>query len=251
MLELLYNKAVDDDLDMVYCGIYRNTDTEQSIFDFPLLDDKIEMIKQITIWGNFTPSLCNKLIRYKVYEKTVFPTANYGEDRQVIIQAIYYASRIDYTQATLYHYYINNDSLSNNDSKILQRYNDEYEIALWTIKFLKNNYSACFDTFEPELSVYMNSLKLHFVQEKPLRDRYKLQELYTNSNKQIFDTAWKESFFNKVLLFLAVNHFPVIAYFFVDTLNFAKKILRMIYRILIPASIRSFIWKKRNKEEDS
>jgi hypothetical protein len=57
MLEVMYNKAVDDDLDIVYCGIYRNTDTEQHEYDSPFLDDKIEMIKQIIAWGEFRPAV--------------------------------------------------------------------------------------------------------------------------------------------------------------------------------------------------
>jgi glycosyltransferase involved in cell wall biosynthesis len=243
MLELLYNKAIDDDLDMVYCGMYRNTATVQDKFDLILLDDKIEMAKQITIWGNFTPSLCNKLIRHEIYRKIVFPAANYGEDRQIILQAIHYASKIGYIQTALYHYYVNNDSLSNNNSEALQRYADKYEITAWSIQFMENNYGGNFDMFEPELSAYINSLKLHFVQEKPIRDTSKLDELYPVSNKQIFNPAWNEALYNKIILFLAVNKLTCLAYPLSDFFNALKK----IYRLIIPKNIRAIIWVKRHK----
>jgi glycosyltransferase involved in cell wall biosynthesis len=250
MLELLYNKAIDDDLDMVCCLFYRNTDTKQSIIEFPFLDDKIEMIKEIAAWTGFSPSVWNKLIKNEICQKINFPTAGYGEDRQIVVQAIHYASRIGYVKTALYHYYSNSSSWCNSSSKVMQRYADEYEIALWVIKFLHNNYSGYFDIFEPELSAYINSLKLHFVQEKPIRDISKLRELYPVSDKQIFNTAWNGSFCNKILLFLAVNHFSVISYFFTDMINFIKMIFKIVYRLLIPANIRHSIWKKRNIKDD-
>jgi glycosyltransferase involved in cell wall biosynthesis len=241
MLELLYNKAVSDDLDMVYCGIYRNTDTEQYMFDLPFLDDKIEMIKEITVWGKFSPSACNKLIRYEIYKKVIFPSANYGEDRQIIIQVIHYASKTSYIKTALYHYYSNNDSLSNNSSMVLQRYKDQYKIAVWAISFLENNYSGCFNMFEPELSAYINSLKLHFVLEKPIRDNSKLHELYPVSNKRIFNVTWGEPWDNKVLLYLTAKHFGLLAYPAAAFVNLVMK----IYRLLLPKKIRSIIWEKR------
>jgi glycosyltransferase involved in cell wall biosynthesis len=242
MLELMYNKAVSDDLDIIYCGIRRNTDSEDDEFKFPFLNDKIEMMKEIVTWKDFTPSVCNKLLKKEIYKKVIFPTANFGEDRQIIVQAMHYAKRIGYIQTALYHYYSNNDSLCNSNSKTLQRYTDEYKIAAWMIQFLRNNYIGCFNTFEPELSAYINSLKLHFVQEESIRDASKLHKLYPASNKQIFNSAWREALYNKIILFLAVNNLAFLAYMLSYSFNFLKR----IYRLLIPKNIRSSIWEKRN-----
>jgi hypothetical protein len=41
------------------------------------------------------------------------------------------------------------------------------------------------------------------------------------------------------------------AYFFIDASNLIKKILRMIYRLLIPKKIRSVIWEKRMNINDN
>jgi glycosyltransferase involved in cell wall biosynthesis len=242
MLELIYNKALSDGFDIVYCGIYQNTNTGQNEYRIPFLDNKIEIMKQILTWNKFTPSLCNKLIKHKIYNMVNFPVANFGEDRQIIVQAIHYASRISFIKESLYHYNYNNNSLCNDSSGILKRYIDEYEITKWIIKFLENNYIACFYTFEPELSAYINSLKLHFVQEKPIRDIPKLHELYPNSNSKIFDPSWKEALYNKIILFFAVNNIVCIAY----TLSSFFNILKKIYRFIIPENIRSMIWEKRN-----
>jgi glycosyltransferase involved in cell wall biosynthesis len=244
MLELLYNKAVSDDLDIVYCGIYINTDTEQYMFDFPFLDDKIEMIKEITVWEKFSPAVWNKLVKREIYKKVIFPSANYGEDRQIIIQVIHYALKTGYIQAALYHYYTNNDSQSNDGSRTLKRYTDQYEIAAWIISFLENNYSDCFNMFEPELSAYINSLKLHFVQEKYIQDTAKLHELYPVSNKRIFDSAWNEAIYNKIILFLAVNKLACLAYPLSGFFNVLKK----FYRLIVPKNVRAIIWGKRHKD---
>jgi glycosyltransferase involved in cell wall biosynthesis len=247
MLELMYSKAIDDDLDIVYCGFYKNTDSEQQKIHILFLDNKTEMIKLIAAWKRFSPSLCNKLIKNEIYKMVIFPTANFGEDRQIIVQAIHSAKKIGYMQTALYHYYSNNDSLCNSNSKTLQRYTDEYKIALWMIQFIKNNYNTCFKIFEPELSAYINSLKLHFVQEKPIRDAFKLHELYSASNKQIFNAAWKEALYNKIILFLAVNNLLCLAY----PLSYFFYILKKVYRLLIPKNIRSSIWKKRNAFQET
>jgi glycosyltransferase involved in cell wall biosynthesis len=246
MLELMYNKAVSADLDIVYCGFYENTDDEQCELDTPFLDDKIEMIKQIVTWGKFSPAVWNKLIRHEIYKKIVFPLYSFCEDRQISLQTIHYASKIGYIQAALYHYCYNKDSIcnNNNSSRILQRYVDQYKIADWSITFLENNYSACFSIFEPELSAYINSLKMHFVLEKPIRDRSKLQELYPVSNKRIFDSTWTEALYNKMIIFFAVNNLAFIAYMLANFFNMLKN----IYRLIVPKNIRSIIWNKKNKK---
>jgi glycosyltransferase involved in cell wall biosynthesis len=246
MLELMYNKVINDDLDIVYCRMYINTDSKQKEFDFPLLDDKMEMIKEIATWKKFTPSVCNKLIKHKIYKNITFPIINYGEDRQIILQAIHCASKIGYLQISLYHYYVNNASLCNSSSKTLQRYTDKYEITLWIIQFLKKNYSACFDIFEPELSASVNSLKFYFVLEKSIRDISKLHELYPVSNKRIFNTAWNDFFLKKIILFLAVNNITWLAY----PLSWLFKALKRIYRLFISKNIRYVIWEKRNATKE-
>jgi glycosyltransferase involved in cell wall biosynthesis len=244
MLELMYGKAVSDDLDLVYCGFYNNTDTEQQEFNVLYLDSKLEILKELTAWKKFQPAVWNKLVKHEILGKVIFPYVNFGEDVQISVQTIHYSRKIGYIKKSLYHYYYNKSSLYNNTLKILQGYTDIYEIELWVIKFIFDNYSACFEIFEPELSAYINSLKLHFVREKPIRDISKLHELYPASNNQIFNTAWKESVDNKIILFLAVNNITCLVYPISILFNAIKK----IYRLIIPGNIRFIIWKKRNKE---
>jgi glycosyltransferase involved in cell wall biosynthesis len=250
MLELLYNKAIGDDLDMVYCGFYRNTGGEQEEFDLHYIDDKFEVMRRVISRIHFPSAVWNKLVKHDIYKKIIFPAASRGEDIQISIQVMHHIKKFGYIQKSLYHYCYNDNSICSDNSRRLQGILDLYEIVTWIVNFCYNNYSSSFSVFEPELSALINLIKLSFVLEKSIRDTSRLHELYPASNKQIFNTAWKETLYNKILLFLAVNHFSLMVYFSIDAFNLIKKIVRSIYRILIPANIRRFIWNKRNKEED-
>jgi glycosyltransferase involved in cell wall biosynthesis len=249
MLETMYGKAVNDDLDMVYCGIYENTSTGQQEWYSPFLDDKIEMIRQIVIWENFTPAVWNKLIKREIYQKINFPNASFSEDRQITLQAIYYAHKIGYTKKILYHYYKNENSICNSidRNRILQRLLDEAEIAAWVIDFLYNNYNAHFELFEPELSDYIISLKMRFVREKSIRNYSVSHDLYPPSNRRIFNPAWRELFIDKVILFLSIHDRTFIA---ADILDMIVHAIKAIYRIIIPKNLRSSIWQKRTNSKD-
>jgi glycosyltransferase involved in cell wall biosynthesis len=244
MLELMYRKAVGENLDMVYCGIYVNYRNRQEQFDSPILQDKTEMLKQMLTYGKFTPSLCNKLIKRDIYEIVVFPTANYAEDRPISIQTIYYSKNIGFIDDLLYHYFHNSNSICNNNSEILKRRIDDYENILWAINFLYNNLPGCLCLFEPELSSYINSLKLYFILEKSIRDPSRLHGLYPESEKNIFSNAWRESFFKKIFLKLAINDFPYI-FALIDIFYAPLHLLKKTYRLIIPEKIRAFIWQKR------
>jgi glycosyltransferase involved in cell wall biosynthesis len=244
MLEIMYNKAVGENLDMVYCGLFINSEYKQKQYDNPLLENKIEMIKQILVWGKFCPSVWNKLIKRGIYERIIFPTANYGEDRPICIQAIYYSRNIGFVNNFLYHYYQNVNSICFDNSRFLKKYIDEYENTLWSINFINDNFPSHFFLFEPELSNYINSVKLHFILEKPIRDLSKLHNLYPDSINHIFNKSWHENFFNKIFLKLVINDFPFI-FILIDVFYTLLYILKKAYRIIIPSKIRAFIWQKR------
>jgi glycosyltransferase involved in cell wall biosynthesis len=239
MLELMYNKAASDDLDLVYCGIYRNTDNEEYELKFPFLYNKIEIIKELATWKNFPPAVWNKLVKHEILKKVIFPTFNVGEDVQISIQTIHYASKIGYIKNLLYHYYNNVNSLGNCISD--RQYIDLYEISLWVINFISDNYEVYVNTFEPELSDYINFIKLPFVINKSIMDISKLHKLYSVSNKHIFNNTWHEALDNKVFFYLQVNHLSLLSYPVAALIHFAIK----IYRLITPKKIRSIIWKNR------
>jgi glycosyltransferase involved in cell wall biosynthesis len=244
MLELMYNKVVTENLDMVCCGIYINSKNRQDCFDNPVPESKMEMIKQILTFGKFTPSLCNKLVKHNIYEKVVFPTANYGEDRPISIQTIYYSKNIGFIENFLYHYYQNDNSICSDNSRAQKKHIDEYENTLWSIGFLHKNIPGYLNQFEPELSDYINSVKLRFILEKSIRDLSKLHSLYPESGSRIFCNTWRETFINKIFLKLAVNDFPQI-FVLIDVFYAPLRFLKKAYRRIVPDRIRAYIWQKK------
>jgi hypothetical protein len=164
------------------------------------------------------------------------------------VQMLYYSKNIGYVEQPLYHYYIYSDSLSNDDLKKCQKYTDLYVIMAWVIKFLYDKYNADFNIFEPELSNHVNCLKLCFAQEKQIRNASVFHELYPASNRRIFYPAWRETFANKVLLFLSVHDQTFIL---TDIFNSVFSAFRAVYRIIVPKNLRNVIWHKRNKTTDT
>jgi glycosyltransferase involved in cell wall biosynthesis len=240
MLETMYKKVVDDELDMAYCGFYQNTETEQQEYDIPYSINKIELIKEL-LAEKFCSAIWYKLADIKIYKKIIFPTSNIGEDMQISVQMLHYSKKIGYAKVALYHYYIYSDSLSNDDKKKLQKYADHYEILAWITKFLYDNYKSEFSIFEPELSNRINLLKLHFAMEKPIRKFSVFHELYPESNRHIFSPAWRMSFINKVILFLSVHNRMFLADIFIA----ARHAVRAVYRLIIPKNVRNAVWRRR------
>ena len=120
----------------------------------------------------------------------------------------------------------------------------EYSHEQCVIIGIKDGYTKDeFDKFELELSVYINLLKLYFVQEKSIRNKSKLHKLHSESNKQIFNAACNEALYNKIILFLAVNKLDYLAYPLSD---FFKALKKFCYLIL-PKNIVAIICEKRHK----
>lgn len=106
MIELLVNKAIAEDLDIVMCNSFLEWSNRKTIFNQTFSENKDIMIKQI-LRIEATPSIWNKLIKRSLYTVNNIKTlegVNYGEDLLVMPQLIYYANKIAKIDKTLYHY---------------------------------------------------------------------------------------------------------------------------------------------------
>lgn len=112
MYEKLYNKAIEEDADMVWCD-YFNTDGIQSVYKelkYSCEREKvIQGLLRLRIWW----SCCNKLIRKSIYDNSItFPKCNVGEDLALTLQIAYYCRHFSYVQESLYYYYYNPNSIT-------------------------------------------------------------------------------------------------------------------------------------------
>ena len=123
MLEELYKKAVEENVDMVICDFYENSYKGQKyVQQRPSSCDSSKVLKEI--FENLHGSCWNKLVRRECFEKyhVHFPLSiNVREDLYVNASLLINSIQVSYLNKAFYHYVRDNfDSLS-------RRYDDNSE----------------------------------------------------------------------------------------------------------------------------
>ncbi|MDL2290452.1 glycosyltransferase, partial [Paludibacteraceae bacterium OttesenSCG-928-F17] len=111
-VELMYNKATEDDSDIVVCDMMMLWNKRKKVFYQPYSADNIEYTK-LLLDTSAMPGVVNKLIRTSLYrENNVFPIEgiNMGEDYVTTPRLAYYAKRISKIDLPLYYYSQTNES---------------------------------------------------------------------------------------------------------------------------------------------
>lgn len=140
MCKELYEKAIQDNSDMVICDYYVSDgiektrkkscfNIEKSIFIKELLTEKVN-------W-----SAWNKLVRRSLYSEgeIAYPQYYMGEDMALMMQLVLKAERISYIPKPLYYYYLNQQSYSHLPST---------EAVYKNYGYLLNNTNIVLNTFE-------------------------------------------------------------------------------------------------------
>jgi glycosyltransferase involved in cell wall biosynthesis len=155
MLEIMRNKIVSEDYDMVYCDFYRyNASNTASYEKVPELSvDTVKNIRESILGFNAGCSLWNKLIKKQLYGNIIFPRDSYGEDKYINTQVLYRVKSIGYTGNALYNYRFNQNSLKNNLEIKLSSYQGLSKNFKNISNFLKSKYNGDLGIFEPEFSI--------------------------------------------------------------------------------------------------
>jgi len=105
MLEELYEKAKEDDADMVICDYWEDVNgTRKLIIQEPLNFEKKELLNAFLL-QQLHGSCCNKLVRRACYRNVSFPKGlNYSEDTYVIMHIINEGIKTLYLHKAFYHY---------------------------------------------------------------------------------------------------------------------------------------------------
>lgn len=112
MYEEMYNKAIEEDADVVVCDFCR-TDTKQfkkqeiGAHTLNIQDFITNCLFQRDHW-----SLCNKVFRRKLYYNLVYPKGALGEDMVLCIQLLNKCDKLVYLPMTCYYYYVNPMSIT-------------------------------------------------------------------------------------------------------------------------------------------
>jgi glycosyltransferase involved in cell wall biosynthesis len=245
MLEKMYEKAITNNYDIVISNCFHNYNNTQTNYKTPELQDKISILKYIIMYWHYSPSVCDKLVKRDIYEKIIFPTHQYIEDKVITIQTIYYSEKIGYLPVCLYHYRKNPDSICNSETQT-NKTKDEYHNFVIILKFLDSK--KLISKLEHELCFRINTIKLSFLKDKNLRNSFHViaDELYPESTENIFNRKMYMNFFNKIILFFAIKNNPV-TFIIIDIYIFFENLIKKIYRFIVPINTRSMIGEKRKE----
>lgn len=117
MYGVLYQKAKDDNLDVVICD-WHDTDGKNHIHIKQNLDTKMDLISGL-VDRSISGSLCNKLTASQICKADdfLFPKAHMMEDVVYSIQFAIKANKIGYIDYPYYYYYNNPDSICHHSSE--------------------------------------------------------------------------------------------------------------------------------------
>ena len=205
MAEVMYTKAINGNFDIVYCDS-KGENTDIVFINRPTNDstDKVKLIKQLFSLEIF-PSLPFQLVKRELFLKVLFPKASCAEDWLITTQTIHYAEKISYVPIVFHYYCYNPNSLTRNNRLDFKKINENYSNYFMIVRFLNEHYSDI-TIFDPELSNFINKVKLGIILNKRTRRNiYQLFELYPPSNQLIFNKKSQFPFYHKILLFLAVK----------------------------------------------
>lgn len=122
MYEKMYNKAIEEDADMVLCDLwYHYPDDPQSYYGTEKPDELTSRSLLASCLSAKTPILhcylVNKLIKSQLYDNCEWPhDITFCEDMAICVQILRFPIKISHDRAALYHYrFLRKGSLSNRD----------------------------------------------------------------------------------------------------------------------------------------
>lgn len=119
ILEKMYNAAIQNDADFVYCDFYLTFAENERYMHNPAYSTPDEMLRKGFLMGDCKYNYWNKLVRRELYDGVEFPVDHFkgGED-MVMIGILSRAHRISYVPEALYHYVkTNSGAISENFSQ--------------------------------------------------------------------------------------------------------------------------------------
>ena len=115
MCELMYSKAVFNNLDVVICGFYIEAPASKRVLNFSFEGTPIDYLMSGIKTAFSYANLFNKLIRRKIIEENdimPYPKCDYGEDLGCVMRILYYAKSMSSINIPLYHYCLRPTSIT-------------------------------------------------------------------------------------------------------------------------------------------
>lgn len=137
MYQTLYQKAKDENLDIVICQYFEKRTDSSTLVSHQLGNNPKSKIISTPIYC----SLCNKLVRRDIidWNNLLYPNHHMMEDAVLCAQMFYSAQKVGYVNQPLYYYRINDDSICHvsTEDGDLKRWDEAYENVKIIERFLK------------------------------------------------------------------------------------------------------------------
>lgn len=141
MYEKLYNKAISEGDDIVMCNYYTDNGNGDKHYKNCIVKSCSQQeLFRAALLQDITSAVWNKLVRRELVpqEKLIYAKYNMGEDYLLVIQYFFFAKKIAIIDEPLYHYYLNNNSITNFSSvdMVLYRFHQSIRNMEGVEKFL-------------------------------------------------------------------------------------------------------------------
>ena len=156
--EVLYNEAISQQADLVFCDYYISTDVGDSDICVYTKDirncSKESLLKKALVESSINP-VWSLLVKRCLYNDISYPKGAQSEDKTFVIQLCFYAEKAVYLEKPLYHYRLAPNSISHSDdiSSIIKRYRQLYDNRDVILAFMKR--VGIIDRFRKELQAYL------------------------------------------------------------------------------------------------
>lgn len=115
MFEVLYEKAIAHDAEIALCDLEK-VNEKGEVFrplpQSPQLPEKIELKKDLTIFGEMSCFACNKLFKKELFDKQLFKKGIHFEDIELIPQLVLKSTILAKVNQPFYKYFERQDSIS-------------------------------------------------------------------------------------------------------------------------------------------
>ena len=106
-------RLVNNETDLAICGFTRSMSLTSSVLSDSIEIDSNKCIEKIFLDKSFNPQICCMLFRHSIIKEKQLEFVvgcTRGEDREFILKYLVYSNKVCYTNNSLYHYRVNDQS---------------------------------------------------------------------------------------------------------------------------------------------
>ena len=208
MYKEMYETAIIGDYDIVSCGYIQVTGNDSIPYNVPF-PNNITRILSLVLQGKLHSSLCNKMVKRKLYENIITPQGAMLEDMTVFIQLLL-KSKSWYSLSQNYYYYRNNPSSivkKHSLQSALSRYNDSIENVSIILSCIQANQLS--SSLKNEIICLKHFAKLSLWPYIDRRDVYLLwKRTYPEVNYAYLRTSGVKTKFKLIHFFSVIGVYP-------------------------------------------